>query len=119
MFFLHILEIVDHVYDVSWQILEVYLLELGSGILAVGVEWFKSVPELGTEMTDDLIVPRIIFGVDFIEDETVVNDNGAEILLSLTVIEGFSIFPNFIKQILPQGNVIAQFVVYLFRVNYP
>lgn len=47
-------------------------------------------------MSDNLIVPRIILSVNSVENKTIVNNDGTEISLSLTVIKSFSVLSDFI-----------------------
>lgn len=47
-------------------------------------------------MAYNLIMPRIIFGINSVQNKPVINDDWAKVSLGLTIIKGFTILSDFI-----------------------
>lgn len=64
-------------------------------------------------------MPRIVFGVNFVEDQSVVDNERSKALLSLAVIKSSSVLSNFIEEGLPAVDVITQSLINLLCVDDP
>ena len=56
-------------------------------------------------------MPAVVFCVDSVQDQTIVNDNWTETPLSLTVIECFSVLSDLIEKCLPLVDIVSKLVV--------
>jgi hypothetical protein len=99
--------------------LEVDLFELVLGGLNVVEEGLESVSELLSEVSQDFVMPGVVLGVDFVEDQAVVDYNGTKSLFGLTVVEGSSVLSDFVEESLPFVDVVSQFLEDLLRVDDP
>ena len=64
-------------------------------------------------------MPRIVFGIDFIEDQSVIDDDRSKVLLGLTVVKSFPVFPDLVQQRLPLVDILTQFIIYFFGIDNP
>ena len=47
-------------------------------------------------MSKNFSMPAVIFGVDSVKDQTIVDDDRTKIFFGLTVVESFSVLSNFV-----------------------
>lgn len=64
-------------------------------------------------------MPRIVFGVNLVEHQSVIDNKRAKTLFSLAVIESSPIFSDFVEQSLPAVDIITQPFIDLLGVDHP
>ena len=70
-------------------------------------------------MPENLVMPRIIFSVDLVENQSVIDDKRSKALLSLTVIESSPVFSDLIEESLPAVDIITQPLINFLGINHP
>lgn len=64
-------------------------------------------------------MPRVVFGVDLVEHQPVVDDERTEALLSLAVVEGTPVLSNLVEERLPAVNVVTQPIIDFLGIDHP
>lgn len=116
---LDVLEVRDHFHNVCRQVLEINLFQFGSSILKVLIENSQLISELVTEVVENFGMPAIILSLDVVQHQMVIDDDWTEILFSLTVVEGTTVFTDLGEQLLPEVDIFAQPFINLFGIDLP
>lgn len=70
-------------------------------------------------MPENLVVPRVVFGVDLVEHQPVVDDERAEALLSLAVVKGTPVLSDLVEERLPAVDVVTKPIIDLLGIYHP
>jgi hypothetical protein len=104
---LHLLDLGDEHGDVVADV-DGQRLQLPPGLLHLLVEGHEVLQERGPELIQDVAVPLVILVVDLRLHPPVVDDEGAEGLLGLRVVEGLPTLPDLVQDLLPLLYVLIQ-----------
>ena len=109
----------DAVHYIRGHILEIYLLQFLPLLRNLAVKVPQLVPEGVAEVIQQLLMPSIVLVVNFRLNHPVVDDDRAEMLLSLRIIECLPSVFDVREHLLPNLYVVRKLLLNLFRINFP
>lgn len=95
------------------------LLKLSSSTLDFLVEGTHRALEFASKLVENLLMPLVILVVDLLLDATVIDDDGAEVLLVVGGVEGLSSLSDLIEKLRPLLHVILEHVEDLGTLEVP